>query len=96
MYSHEFTVCVFKYIWHTLVKDLEQNLCFWQAVMSVQNDVMVEHSSVESVNSAHTQSGLSGTSSLSVNPGAVRTSRLDSTSAQQNHKKVLNELHVWK
>jgi len=77
-------------------RDLEWKLCFWQAVMSVQDDVMVEHSSVESVNSTHTQSGLGGTSSLSVNPGAAPASRLESTSTQENHKKVIDKLHVWK
>jgi chitodextrinase len=64
--------------------------------MSVQNDVMVEHSSVESVNSAHTQSGLSGSSSLTVNPEATPPSRLESTSMQQNHKKVIDKIHIWK
>jgi hypothetical protein len=61
--------------------------------MSVQDDVMVEHSSVESVNSAHTQSGLSGTSPLTVNPGATPASRLESTSTQQNHKKLKSPKH---
>ena len=56
--------------------------------MSVQNDVMVEHSSVESVNSAHTQSGLSGSSSLTVNPEATPPSRLESTSMQQNQSEL--------
>jgi len=69
---------------------------FRQAVMSVQADVMVEHSSLENVNSAHTQSGLSGTSSLTVNPGTTPASRLESTSTQQNHKKVFDKLHIWK
>jgi hypothetical protein len=64
--------------------------------MSVQDDVLVEHSSVESVNSALTQSGLSGTSSLAVNPGATPSSRIESTSTQQNHKKVIAKLYVWK
>jgi hypothetical protein len=77
-------------------RDLEWKLCFWQAVMSVQDDVMVEHSSVESVNSAHTQPGLGGTSSLSVNPEATPASRLESTSTQQNHKKVIDKVYIWK
>jgi hypothetical protein len=59
--------------------------------MSVQNDVMVEPSSVESVNSLHTQSGLSGASPLTLNPGSTPVSRPESTSSQQNHKKVKSD-----
>jgi hypothetical protein len=64
--------------------------------MSLQNDVMVEHSSVESMNSLHTQSGLSDASPLTLNPGATPVSRPESTSSQQNHKKVKDKPHIWK
>lgn len=77
----------------TVAKDVNQN-CFWQAVMSLQNDVMVEHSSVESMNSVHTHSGLSGTSPLTLNPGATPVSRPESASSQQNHKKVKDVTHL--
>jgi hypothetical protein len=56
--------------------------------MSVQNDAVVEHSSVESVNSLHTQSGLSDTSPLTLDPGTTPVSRPESTSTQHTHKKV--------
>lgn len=79
-----------------VAKDVNQNYYFWQAVMSLQNDVMVEHSSVESMNSLQTQSGLSGASPLTLNPGATPVSRPESTSAQQNHKKVKNRPLIWK
>ncbi|KDR17618.1 zinc finger protein 235-like isoform X1 [Zootermopsis nevadensis] len=66
------------------------------AVMSLQNDVMVEHSSVESMNSVHTHSGLSGTSPLTLNPGATPVSRPESASSQQNHKKLKSPKHQRK
>jgi hypothetical protein len=56
--------------------------------MSIQNDAVVEHSSVESMNSLHTQSGLSDTSPLTLNPGTTPISRPEGTSSQHTHKKV--------
>lgn len=64
--------------------------------MSVQNDAVVEHSSVESVNSLHTQSGLSDTSPLTLNPGSTPVSRPESTSTQHTHKKVKCMTCIWK
>jgi hypothetical protein len=63
--------------------------------MSVQNDAVVEHSSVESVNSMHTQSGLSDTSPLTLNPGTTPISRPESTSAEHIHKKVKYVMHAF-
>lgn len=59
-----------------------------QPVISIQNDAVVEHSSVESMNSLHTQSGLSDTSPLTLNPGTTPISRPEGASIQHIHKKV--------
>ncbi|XP_023727059.1 zinc finger and BTB domain-containing protein 47 isoform X2 [Cryptotermes secundus] len=67
-----------------------------QVVMSVQNDAVVEHSSVESVNSLHAQSGLSDTSPLTLNPGTTPVSRPEGTSMQHTHKKLKSPKHQKK